>query len=181
VPYQPITTKQKFGIAFKDSFDWPVYLTTGFFAGLSQLQGSNNDVYGQGAKGFAHRYGISYADQVVGNFFPEAIVPTIFHMDPRYFRKGEGSIKSRLGYAVLHIFISKNDSGQTTFNSPEIIGNTLASLTGLAYHVHERTAGDAIYQWGFTYTATDMIGQVLKEFWPDIKHKMFTRHAAATQ
>src|SRR5260370_36499663 len=58
VPFQPITTKQKFAIAAKDSFDYPVLLTTGFFAGLSQVQGSNNNVYGQGTKGFAHRYGI---------------------------------------------------------------------------------------------------------------------------
>src|SRR5437899_1398593 len=61
VPFQPITVKQKFAIAAKDSFDYPVFGTTGFFAGLSQLQGSANEVYGQGMKGFAHRYGISYA------------------------------------------------------------------------------------------------------------------------
>src|SRR5438552_13263093 len=78
VPFQPITTKQKFTIAAKDSFDYPVFLTTSFFAGISQLQGADNRVYGQGMKGFAHRYGVSYLDQVSGNFFPEAIVPTLF-------------------------------------------------------------------------------------------------------
>ena len=77
-------------------------------------------MYGQGVKGFAHRYGISYVDQVVGNYFPEAIAPTLFHMDPRYFRKGTGSIKSRLLYSVDRIFVSKSDKGVTTFNSPEI-------------------------------------------------------------
>src|SRR5438876_11417120 len=71
VPFQPITTRQKFTIAAKDSFDYPVFLTTGFFAGSSQLQGSDNEVYGQGMKGLAHRYGISYLDQRTGNFFPE--------------------------------------------------------------------------------------------------------------
>jgi hypothetical protein len=179
IAFQPITTRQKFTIAVKDSFDYPVLFTTGFFAGLSQLQGSDNDVYGQGLKGFAHRYGISYADQVVGNFFPEAIVPTLLHMDPRYFRKGKGSVPSRLGYAVTHIFVSRNDKGNTTFNSPEILGNGLAAMTGLAYHIHERTFGDMAYQWGFTYVTADMIGQVIKEFWPDVKHKMFKKHEAA--
>ena len=173
VPFQRISTKRKFTIAFKDSFDYPVYVTTALFAGLSQLQGSSNEVYGQGVKGFGHRYVISYADQVVGNFFPEAIVPTLFHKDPRYFRKGHGSKKSRLLYAVSHIFVSKADSGATTFNSPEIIGNALASITAMSYHVHERTAGDAATQWGLTYMGPDMIGQILKEFWPDIKRKLF--------
>jgi hypothetical protein len=31
-PFQPISTKRKFTIAYKDSFDWPVYLTSGAFA-----------------------------------------------------------------------------------------------------------------------------------------------------
>jgi hypothetical protein len=181
VPFSPITTKAKFRIAFKDSFDYPVYLTTAFFAGLSQLQGSDNNVYHQGVEGFAHRYGISYADQVVGNFFPEAIIPTLFHKDPRYFRKGQGSVTGRLGYAVSRIFVSKDDNGNTNFNSPEILGNALAAATGLAYHSHERTLGDAAYQWGFTYITTDTIGQILKEFWPDIKHKMFQKHREEAQ
>ena len=180
VPFHPITPKQKFTIATKDSFDWPVLITTGFFAGLSQLQGSDNQVYGQGVKGFAHRYGISYADQVMGNYFPEAIIPTLFHKDPRYFRKGEGRVIGRFGYAVGHIFVSKSDSGKTTFNSPEILGNALATMATMTYHAHERTAGYAIYQYGFTYLTSDAIGQILKEFWPDIKHKMFHKDLPVT-
>jgi hypothetical protein len=171
VPFQPITTKQKFTIATKDSFDYPVLLTTGLFAGLSQLEGSDNNVYGQGMKGFAHRYGIGYVDQVVGNYFPEAIIPTLLHKDPRYFRKGEGSKKGRLFYAVSRIVVSKNDKGETTFNSPEILGNALASLTVMSYHPHERTLSAGFYQWGVTYIGSDMVGQILKEFWPDVKRR----------
>jgi hypothetical protein len=172
-PFQPITTKQKFIIATKDSFDYPVFLTTAFFAGLSQLQGSDNSLYRQGVRGFAHRYGFSYADQVMSNFFPEAIVPALFHQDPRYFRKGEGSKGSRLVYAIGRIFVSKSDAGATTFNSPEILGNGLAALAGMTYHTQGRTAGDVLTQWGITYIGADTVGQILKEFWPDIKRKLF--------
>jgi hypothetical protein len=172
-PFQPITTKQKFIIATKDSFDYPVFLTTAFFAGLSQLQGSDNSLYRQGVRGFTYRYGFSYADQLMSNFFPEAIVPALFHKDPRYYRKGEGSKGSRLVYAIGRIFVSKSDSGATTFNSPEILGNGLAALGGMTYHTQGRTAGDVLTQWGITYIGTDTVGQVLKEFWPDIKRKLF--------
>ena len=135
-PFHPITTRQKFTIAVKDSFDGPVYLTTGLFAGLSQLEGTDNNVYGQGMKGFAHRYGINYADQVVGNFFPESIVPSLIHKDPRYFRKGEGAKWGRLYYAISRIVVSRNDKGVTTFNSPESLGNALASMVVMSYHPH---------------------------------------------
>jgi len=171
-PFRPITTRQKFIIATKDSFDYPVFLTTAFFAGLSQLQGSDNNLYRQGVRGFAHRYGFGYADQVISNFFPEAIIPALFHKDPRYFRKGEGSKKSRLVYAIDRICVSKSDSGATTFNSPELLGNALAALAGVTYHTQGRTAGDVLTQWGLTYVGTDMVGQILKEFWPDIKRKL---------
>src|SRR5262249_30762179 len=175
-PFEPITTKQKFAIAVKDSFYPPVFLTTGLFAGLSQVKWAENNVYGQGMKGYAHRYVISYLDQVTGNFFPEAIAPALFHKDPRYFRKAAGSIKSRTLYAVSRIFVSKSDSGRTSFNSPEIIGNAMAAITDMSFHPHERKLGDVVTKWGFTYVTSDMIGQALKEVWPDIKRKRFQKH-----
>jgi hypothetical protein len=175
LPFEPITTKQKFVIFTKDSTDYPVFFTTAFFAGLSQLQGSDNNIYGQGIKGFAHRYGISYVDQVVGNLFPEAVAPSLFHEDPRYFRKGEGSFNSRFFYALSRIFVCKTDTGKVSFNAPELVGNSLASIAGLSYHVHERTAGDAATQFA-TYIATDTAGQIMKEFWPDIKRHMKKNH-----
>lgn len=170
-PFQRITAKEKFTIATKDSVDYPVFFTTAFFAGVSQLSGDNSKVYGGGVKAFAHRYGISYADQVIGNLYPEAIVPVLFHVDPRYFRKSEGSAKSRFAYAVSRLFVCKDDNGNLTFNSPEFVGNGMASLTALSYHVGERTAGDAVSQFG-NYLATDLAGQILKEFWPDIKRRL---------
>lgn len=175
-PFHPITTRQKFTIATRDSFDGPVFFTTAMWAGLSQWQGSDNNVYGQGAKGFAHRYGINYADQVIGNYFPEAIIPTLFHKDPRYFRKGEGTKWGRLWYAVNRIVVSKDDNGVTNFNSSEIVGNAVASMVVMSYHPHERNLRAGFYQWGVTYIGSDMVGQILKEFWPDFKRNVLHKH-----
>ena len=180
-PFHSITTRQKFAIANKDSFDGPVFFTTALFAGLSQLEGADNNVYGQGVKGFAHRYGINYADQVVGNYFPEAIIPTLFHKDPRYFRKGDGKKWGRLWYAVNRIVVSKDDNGVTNFNSPEILGNALASMTVMSYHSHERNLRAGLYQWGVTYIGSDMVGQILKEFWPDFKRNVLHKRDSAVQ
>jgi hypothetical protein len=36
-------------------------------------------------------------------------------------------------------------------------------------------------QFALTYLAPDMVGQILKEFWPDVKLKLLHKHAAATQ
>ena len=168
VPFQSLTLKQKFSIATKDSIDYPVLLTTAFFAGISQSERSNSSVYGPGWKGFVYRYGISYVDQVTSNYLPEAIIPALLHDDPRYFRKSDGSIRSRALYAIDHIFIGKTDTGATTFNAPEIVGNGLAAVAGLAYHSRERTPGAVLSEFGTLVTA-DMAGNIAKEFWPDLK------------
>jgi len=168
VPFQPISTQKKFVLATEDSFDYGVWITTGFFAGLSQISGSGNEIYGQGVKGFAYRYGVNYADQIIGNYFPEAIVPMLFHTDPRYFRKGEGSKWSRVEHAVGFIFVCKSDSGRTVFNVNEFVGNAMAASVAISYHTGNRTWGDGVQQMG-SFLVSDMIGQVLKEFWPDVK------------
>jgi hypothetical protein len=172
--FEPLTAKQKFTIAAKDSFDYPVFVTTAFFTGISQLSGDNNSVYGQGIKGFAHRYGIEYADQTLGNFFPEAIVPVLFHDDPRYFRKAQGSVHSRLLYALSRMVVGKTDAGAWTFNSPEILGNIMAATVASSYHPHERTTGD-IFSEASNFWESDVAGNMIKEFWPDVK-RHFRKH-----
>jgi len=66
VGVEPITARQKFHIAVKDSFDWPGYMVGGAFAALYQLEDSNPG-FGQGLKGYGRRYVTAYSDQVIGN------------------------------------------------------------------------------------------------------------------
>ena len=47
--------------------------------------------YGQGAEGYAKRYGAAYAGVVTGTFIGSAILPSLLKQDPRYFYKGTGS------------------------------------------------------------------------------------------
>jgi hypothetical protein len=176
--FEPLTVKQKFTIAVKDSFDYPVFATTAFFTGISQLNGDNNSIYGQGLKGFAHRYGIEYADQTLGNFFPEAIIPTLFHDDPRYFRRGVGSVHGRLLYALSRMVVGKSDTGVWTFNSPEIVGNIAAASLASTYHPHQRTTGDILSE-ASNFWESDAVGNVIKEFWPDIKRHFGKHHNEA--
>src|SRR5690242_10474218 len=65
LPFHSISTRQKMTIAFKDSFDLPVYPTAAAFAALYQLE-DQNPSFGQGMKGYGKRFATAYADQVVG-------------------------------------------------------------------------------------------------------------------
>jgi hypothetical protein len=174
LPYSPITPKQKMAIAAKDSFDWPIYMISGLFATLYQLE-DQNPSFGQGMAGYGKRYVTAIGDQMIGNMMTEGIMPSLLHEDPRYFRRGTGSKKGRLGYALTRIFVTKTDSGRTTFNFAEVVGNAVTVGISNAYYPDTRTVHDNVGKLGIQL-ATDAASQVAKEFWPDIKRKLFQKH-----
>jgi len=175
--FSPITAKKKLTIATKDTLDYPLFLVGAGFAGLAQITNQHPD-FGQGMKGYAHRYATAYSDQAIGNYMTEGFLPVLFHEDPRYFRIGStrGGVWYRAGYAASRIFVTKTDRGRTTFNFAEVVGNSIAAGVGNAYYPSERRLGDNAERL-LTALATDAISQVLKEFWPDIKRKYFSHHS----
>lgn len=179
-PFEPITAKRKLWIAAKDSFDYPVYFLSGAFAALYQLD-DQNPSYGQGLKGYARRFGSAYGDQAIGNLMTEGFMPIIFHEDPRYFRIGSGSGHSkwyRTGYALRGVMVAKSDRGNWTFNAAEWVGNSAGvAISNLYYPSDTRDALDNTEKL-LVAVATDAFSNVLKEFWPDIKHKFFTKKPA---
>jgi hypothetical protein len=171
---EPITTRQKFAIAAKDSFDWPSYILSGGFAGLSQLEDSVPS-FGQGMKGYGKRYAGAVGDQVIGNMMAEAIFPSWLHEDPRYFRKGSGTGWSRFGYAATRVFVTRTDAGGSRFNFSEIVGNSTGVAISNAYYRDNRNVSDNVDKL-VTSVGTDLFSNILKEFWPDFKHKFFKHH-----
>jgi hypothetical protein len=163
--YTPISAKGKLIIASKDSF-----------AGLSQLENSSPS-FGQGVKGFAHRLATNYADQAIGNMMTEGFMPSLLHEDPRYRRLGpsRGSVKYRTWYAASRVFVTRTDAGGTRFNYSEWVGNSIGVAISNTYYPDNRTWGDNATKL-LTQCGTDAVSQVLKEFWPDIKHKFFHKN-----
>lgn len=173
-PYKPITVKQKFVIASQDSFDRGTVILAAAFAGEGQLTNSNK-AFGQGAAAYGRYFGTSYADFVIGDFMTEAIYPSLFRQDPRYFSRLKGSAWSRIGYAVGQIVVTHGDSGRTQFNFSEIVGNSTAVAISQAYYQNNRDASDAVVKL-VEQLGVDAAANVLKEFWPDINRKMHHHH-----
>jgi hypothetical protein len=166
-----LTARQKFDIAGKDSFDYPLVLTAAAFAGLGQLT-NQQPSFGQGLKGYAHRLVTNYADQAMGNMLTEGVYPVLLREDPRYFRRGTGSVASRAAYALTRVIVTRKDSGGSRFNYSEWLGNATSVAVSNAYYPDGRTfAGNGSKL--LTQVGTDAVSQVLKEFWPDIRRKMF--------
>ena len=79
--------------------------------------------FDDGAAASARYYWHSFADEAVGNYFTEAIVPSLTREDPRYYTLGRlhGGFFRRAGYALTRLVITRSDSGGTMFNFSEIV------------------------------------------------------------
>lgn len=172
---KPISWKEKFSISAKGSFDPYEFTVVGIVAGIRQAENSS-PAFGQGAEGYAKRYGAAFADQVDGNIMVGGLFPTILRIDPRYFQLGRGSFMRRFSYAFDRIFIARTDSGGRMFNVPEFAGNATAiAISNFYYPAADRGWSPSLSDWG-TQMGLDAFGNELKEFWPDIHHYLQRRH-----
>lgn len=129
----PLNTRQKFQLGWKSVIDPVSFGLAAFFAGIEQADNAYSG-YGQGAQGYAKRFGATYADFVSGTFIGSAILPALLKQDPRYFYKGTGSRKSRFFYAVANAVICKGDNGRWQPNYSNMLGTLAAGGLSNAYY-----------------------------------------------
>jgi hypothetical protein len=169
-----LTPSAKMKVAFDDSFDPSAFLVAGVFAGVAMAQKQYTS-FGTGAQGFGKYYGGAFADQAIGNIMSEGLFPVFLHQDPRYFVKGTGGFWKRTGYAISREVITRGDDGRNHFNTSELTGNAVAAgISNLYYPAADRSFGNTANKWG-QQIALDTLFNVAKEFWPDVRNKLF-RH-----
>jgi len=167
----PLTSGQKFRVVARGVFDPFEFVLIGFVAGLGQA-GDSNPSYGQGAQGYAKRYGTAYADNAIENFMASAVFPSVLHQDPRYYQLGDGGFFRRTAHAVGRVVVTRSDSGKTQVNYSELLGGaTAATISTYTYHPEsERGFGNVMSVWA-SQMGWDAVTYMIKEFWPDLRKK----------
>ena len=134
----PLTARQKFQLAWRSEVDPIGFLITGAAAGVEQAGGEFKG-YGEGAQGYGKRFAAAYADDFIGNMIGGAVLPSIFHQDPRYLWKGSGTVRSRIFYAIANAVICKGDNGHWQLDYSAIVGNVAsAAISNLYYPASDR-------------------------------------------
>ena len=129
----PLTSKQKFKLAWRTVIDPFTLVFVAGAAGVEQAQ-DHFEGYGQGAQGYAKRVGAGYGDTLTGTFIGGAILPSILKQDPRDFYKGTGSVRSRFLYAIANAFICKGDNKRWQPNYSNILGSLAAGGISNLHH-----------------------------------------------
>jgi len=178
---QPLTTKQKFALVARQTYDPVTILTAAAGAGLSQAE-DGDPKYGPGGVGYAKRFGAAMADLSSQSFFSGAVLASVLHEDPRYFREGaQYGFWNRLGYAVSRVVITRTDAGGDRFNYSGIFGMAMGIALSNAYYPDPSVNGRETAQRFGTSLLSNAISNLLPEFWPDIHAKLFHRKASGPQ
>jgi hypothetical protein len=177
-PHAPaLTPRQKFQLAWKSSIDPVNFLVVGATAGVQQADGTFSG-YGQGASGYAKRFGANYADGFIGDMLGGAILPSLFKQDPRYFYKGTGTIRSRTLYAIATAVICKGDNGRWQLNYSGILGSLAAGgISNLYYPTKDRNGIGLTFEGAAYGLAGNAVGNLFQEF---LVRKLMLKNSKST-
>jgi hypothetical protein len=160
----PLTRKQKYSLAWKSSIDPVTLLAVGVFAGVEQATNSFSG-YGQGAQGYAKRYGAGFADSFIGTMIGGAILPAWWKQDPRYFYKGTGTTRSRALYAIANAVVCKGDNGHWQANYSAILGGLASGgISNLYYPASSRDGVQLTFENALIGTGENAVGNLFQEF-----------------
>ena|ERR1700688_4414610 len=173
--YTPLSARCKFNIFVKSTYSPYTFLSAGFQATLDQAQ-DQWPHYGGGMQGWGKRFGATLADTESRRFIQTFALSTILHQDPRYFPSYKRTLISRAWYAATRVAITRNDSGNNTFNTSEFLGALFTSaLQNSYYPKHDRNFGETMNRFSGALSS-DAVGNLLREFTPDMK-RLFRKHA----
>ena len=179
-PHQQVTAltvEQKFQLFAKETFD--PFTAASAAAGAAISQSDNDDPkYGYGSRAYAQRFGAAMADMTSQSLFSDAVLAALLREDPRYFRMGpEFPFWKRIGHAVLRVAETRTDAGRNTFNYAGILGMSLGIGLSNAYYPAASVNGAEMAKRFGTSLAGAALFNILPEFWPDVRQKLFHRKA----
>jgi hypothetical protein len=143
-------------------------------AGLSQRD-HNNLGFGQGAAGFGGRFGAAVADRATFNLLALYALPTALKQEPRFLPQRNRSFKSRAWRAALSPLVAKKDSGGSAFNTSVVLGAFAAAGLSNAYYPEPERGAIFTARSASLTIGSVAVNNLAREFWPDIKRKVFRR------
>jgi len=130
--------------------------------------------WGRSYSGFGKRVASQYGQFVLSELI-EGGVQAIHKEDPRYFRLGEGSFVHRLKYSLIATFwVPKPGGGHTfAYSVPAGVYGSWAIAT--RWNPPDLQTPWKIVQWGSVGMGVKVSANSFREFWPDIKFRVFKK------
>ncbi|HEV2463389.1 MAG TPA: hypothetical protein VGT04_06265 [Acidobacteriaceae bacterium] len=164
---KPLTPGDKGWLAARNVVDPFNVITILGEAGIA-VASDPDSPYGPGMPGYGRYVGVSFAEDMTGEFLGTFLIPSIAHQDPHYHRMQHASIPRRAAHACLQIFWTQSDSGRGMLNYANLIGFAAEDEISNLYVPGRETNGRASAERYGTALATAPIGNLVSEFLPDV-------------
>lgn len=112
-PYAPMSNAGKFRYRVVESLELRGFLGAAIGASVLQVYDSPPE-WGKGIEGYGKRYASAFGNALTRQTLDYGF-ETVFREDPRYFALDGPSRKARFWNAIKQTFVTRTDSGDTTF------------------------------------------------------------------
>ena len=135
--------------------------------------GSNaHSPVGPGMTGWGRDVGLSYTQDITGEFFGTFLIPSLVHQDPHYHRMPNASLPRRIGHVIAQVVWTQGDNGRGMVNYADVIGFAIDDEIGNFYIPGRETNLRASAERYGTTLATAPIDNAITEFLPDIARRI---------
>jgi hypothetical protein len=171
---KPLTPKEKARLAVRNLLD-PFNGITILGNSAIYVGANAHSPYGPGMAGFGRNVGVSFTQDMTGEFFGTFLIPSIVHQDPHYHRMPDSPMKSRIAHAIYQIAWTQGDNGKGMLNYANLIGFAIDDEISNLYVPGEHTnlpSSASRYAIGL---ATAPIDNFITEFLPDVARRIHVR------
>ncbi len=171
---KPMTPKEKAWLAVRNVMD-PFNGITILGSSAIAVASNSHSAYGPGLWGFARYVGVSYSQDVTGEFFGTFLLPSLTHQDPHYHRMPTASLKRRIAHTLYQIAWTQGDNGKGMLNYSDLLGFGIDDEIANLYVPGRETNARASAERYGTALALAPIDNVVTEFLPDIARRIHVR------
>ena len=169
-----LTPKEKAHLAARNLID-PFNAITILGSSAIFVAANSHSAYGPGMTGFGRNVGVSYTQDLTGEFFGTFLIPSIVHQDPHYHRMPNASMKRRIAHALYQVVWTQADDGNGMMNYANLVGSAIDDEIGNLYVPGQQTnlsASAERYAIGFALAPVD---NFITEFVPDVARRIHVR------
>jgi hypothetical protein len=164
---KPLTPMEKGWLALRNLVD-PFNLVTIFGDSGIAIASNSHSAYGPGWPGFAKNAGVSFTQDMTGEFFDTFAICSIARQDPHYHRMPHASIPKRIGHAAFQVLWTQGDNGKGMPNYANIVGFAIDDEISDLYVPGQATnLPSSAVRYGIGL-ATAPIDNFVTEFIPDL-------------
>ncbi len=168
---KPLSVEEKGRLAVHNLMDPFNLITIGGIAAIS-VGANSHSPYGPGVPGWARYAGVSFTEDMTGEFVGTFAIPSLDHQDPHYHRMPNASIPRRILHCIAQIGWTQGDDGRGMVNYASLGGFAIENEIANLYVPGLQTRASATAERYAIGLATAPLDNFEIEFLPDVARRV---------